>query len=180
MSSRLKLLSFVLPALFVLAFTACSSSNNKSSSNNSGSSNANTSSQASAGKKLSACDYAGQVVKAFSTLGAAALTSPSGDANAAKNTVNSVVGGTKQALSDLQSITPPDDFKQFHADFVAAIQDVVNQLQDAQKSLDAGDPTKALSSLSTSLSGFTDKADQLQKKYPSQTKKLDACPSATS
>src|SRR5262249_45522438 len=146
----------------------------------SGSSNANTSSQASSGKKLSACDYAGQVVKAFSTLASASLSSAPTDVNSAKSTVNSVVDRTKQALSNLQGIKPPDDFKQFHADFVAAIQDVVNQLQDAQKSLDAGDLPKALSALNTDLSGFTDKADQLQKKYPSQTKKLDACPSATS
>lgn len=182
MLSRVRSVSLLMSMLLVLAVTACSSSNksssNSGSSNNSGSSSSGSSNQAASGKKLSACDYAGQVFNALATFGFNDI-SASGDASATKSTVTSIVDSAKQSLSDLKAITPPDDFKQFHADFVSAIQNVVNQLQDAQKSVDAGDSTKALATLGTATSSFSDQAEKLQQKYSGLTQKLDACASPT-
>lgn len=52
---------------------------------------------------------------------------------------------------------------------MTAIGDVVKQMQDVQKSVNSGDPTKALTTLNNAHSGFLDQADKLQKQFPSPT-----------
>jgi hypothetical protein len=130
---------------------------------------------AAAGRPLSDCDYASQFAKAFAGLGnAEAAASP-----ANRNAIAPLVSSATQALRNLQSITPPPAFAQFHTDFKAAFQDVVTQLQRAQTSLDAGDAASAQTAAATAQDTFSKQVDTLQQKYASLTARLDACPTPT-
>jgi hypothetical protein len=180
----------VLPAMsvIILMLCACSSSNNNATASNSSSNKSSTNSTniatqsntaanqpAASGKQLSDCDYGNQVLKALTAIGGGTAAGASTD----KSSIAAIVSGANSSLTSLKNITPPNDFKQFHADFVKAVQDVVTQMQDAQKSVDAGDPAKATTTLTSAETNFEKQADSLQAKYPALSKRLDACPSGT-
>jgi hypothetical protein len=188
MSARLRRLALLLPVGLLVLLVACSSSNNNNAkSNGNAASNSNgkatqVSSQGTvasgasvaSGKKLTDCEYAKQFLNAFSALN---LSSAGGSAGGA-GVVATVVAKTNQAVTDVKGLNPPDDLKQFHTDFVQVLDSVLTKMQGAQKTLDAGDPSGALTALNGASSDFLDQIDKLEQKYPAEIKRLNACPTS--
>ncbi len=180
----------VVPFAVLLLAAACSNGgNNNSNSSNNAQPAASVAATAS-GAPLSDCDYSKKILESFVPIQAAALQqetlgtpAPGGtaaDANANLNkTLDAVSSGLNQAQAIMQKITPPADFKEFHASFITAIQVTGKQVSDAKTAFTAGDLSKAEALFSSAPDSFGSEFDKLQQQYPALTARIDACTTAT-
>jgi hypothetical protein len=146
---------------------------------------------ATADPKSPDCQYASRLVEAyspflvsvFSLLGQAleATPGPGGTPgplsnDQAKKIIDDLAKSVDLSTTALKKITPPNDFKQYHADVVKAFDTFKQELADAQKAVAKGDVSKA----NDLLAGSSDLESPMQavdKKYPELTARLNACPS---
>lgn len=93
----------------------------------------------------------------------------------AKKAVDTLLTAATASNNALKKVTPPNDFKAYHADLVKQFDAMIQQLKDAQKAVAAGDTSKAQSLLSGN-SIFDDPNQALATKYAPLTERLNACP----
>src|SRR5262249_54046999 len=134
-----------------------------------------------ASSSSSDCAYAAQLKKVVDNFGNASQktsVSPGSVTSLADvgKLVDPLITASNNAVSDLKKITPPNDFKQFHADLITAFQGISNNFQDAKKAVTSGNLQQATDALSKGEANTEDSLGNLDKKYPDLSKRIDACP----